>query len=126
MAKRDVLIVGAGLSGLSCARVLHRAGLSTLVLEGSDGIGGRVRTDRHEGFLLDRGFQVLLSAYPECRSVLDYQALDLRPFAAGSLVHRDGKIHRLDDPWRNPGSLLASAFVPVGSLVDKWQIARLL
>ncbi|MFP3869223.1 MAG: FAD-dependent oxidoreductase [Desulfobacteraceae bacterium] len=63
----DVLIVGAGLAGLSCARRLYQEGISYLILEASDGVGGRVRTDRLEGFLLDRGFQVLQTAYPEAR-----------------------------------------------------------
>ena len=67
----DVLIVGAGLAGLCAARRLHEADVSFQILEASDGIGGRVRTDQVEGFLLDRGFQVLLTAYPEARAVLD-------------------------------------------------------
>ncbi len=83
MSRPDVLIVGAGLSGLSCALWLHEGGLSVLVLEASDGIGGGVRTDEVEGFLLDRGFQVFLMAYPEAQRVLDYGALDFKPFYPG-------------------------------------------
>ena len=63
-----------------------KGGLSFQVFEASDGVGGRVRTDRVEGFLLDRGFQVLLTAYPEARRVLDYDALHLRPFYPGALI----------------------------------------
>ena len=61
----DVVVVGAGLAGLSCARTLHRGGRSVAVLEAGDGVGGRVRTDVVDGFRLDRGFQILLTAYPE-------------------------------------------------------------
>ena len=61
----DVLIVGAGLAGLCCARRVQQAGLRFLVLEASDGVGGRIRTDRIDGFQLDRCFQVFLTAYPE-------------------------------------------------------------
>ena len=82
----DVLVVGAGLAGLCCARRLAERGLSTLVLEASDGVGGRVRSDEVMGFRLDRGFQVLLSAYPEARAVLDYAAL----------VHRHGALNWYD------------------------------
>jgi phytoene dehydrogenase-like protein len=82
----DVLIIGGGLAGLCCALRLHQSGLSFQVLEASDGIGGRVRTDKVEGFLLDRGFQVLLTAYPEARRVLDYDGLNLRPFYPGALI----------------------------------------
>jgi phytoene dehydrogenase-like protein len=74
-----IVIVGAGLAGLACARVLAAAGRPFRILEASNAVGGRVRTDVVDGFLLDRGFQVFLPAYPEARRVLDYEALDLRP-----------------------------------------------
>jgi phytoene dehydrogenase-like protein len=82
MSRPDVLI-GAGLSGLSCVLWLHEGGFSFLGLEASDGIGGRVRTYELEGLLLDRGFQVFLMAYSEARQVLDYGALDFKPFYSG-------------------------------------------
>ena len=94
----DVLIIGAGLAGLCCARTLHQAGVPFAILEASDGVGGRVRTDRVEGFLLDRGFQVLQTAYPEARRVLDYPNLDLKPFYPGALVYHGGRLHRVGDP----------------------------
>src|SRR5687768_15038283 len=74
VAMADVLIVGAGLAGLSCARRLREVGVSFQVLEAADAVGGRVRTDVVDGFRLDRGFQVLLTAYPEARRMLDYAA----------------------------------------------------
>ena len=65
----DVVIVGAGLAGLVCAQDLTRAGVGCHVLEASDGVGGRVRTDNVNGFLLDRGFQIVLTAYPQYTNV---------------------------------------------------------
>jgi phytoene dehydrogenase-like protein len=121
----DVLIVGAGLAGLSCARRLHQAGIAFQIIEASDGVGGRVRTDRLEGFLLDRGFQVFQTAYPEAQRVLDYQALNLKAFAPGALVFFDGRLHRLVDPLRQPGQALTALFSPVGTLADKLRVARL-
>jgi len=121
----DAIVVGAGLAGLSCARRLVEKGLRPLVLESSDGVGGRVRTDVVDGFRLDRGFQVLLEAYPEARRVLDYRALDLRPFFAGALVRADGRFHRVADPWRHPVDAALSAFAPVGTLADKMRVASL-
>ncbi len=121
----EVLIVGGGLAGLCCARRLHDAGRTFLILEGSDAAGGRARTDRHDGFLLDRGFQVLLTAYPEAKQFLDYKALQPKYFEPGALVRYRGKFHRFADPWRRPRHLLATALSPVASFGDKLRIARL-
>lgn len=121
----DVIIVGAGLSGLCCARRLQQDGLRFLILEASDGVGGRIRTDEVEGFLLDRGFQVFLTSYPEAQEVLDYEALQLRPFLPGALVRYGGRFHQLTDPWRQPLAALRSMFSPIGSLTDKLRMARL-
>lgn len=121
----DVVIVGAGLSGLCCALRLRKAGLRPLLLEASDGVGGRVRTDVVEGFRLDRGFQVFLTSYPEAKRVLDYGALRLRRFLPGALVRHGGRFHELTDPWRRPVAALRSLFSPVGTFADKLRVARL-
>lgn len=125
MGKSDVIIVGAGLAGLCCARRLHKEGISFQILEASDGVGGRVRTDEHEGFLLDRGFQVFLTAYPEALEQLDYEALRLCGFISGALVRYRGRFEKVTDPWREPGGILANLFSPVGSLGDKVRVSRL-
>ena len=79
-----VAVVSAGIAGLSCGVNLKKQGLSYTILEASDGVGGRVRTDVQDGFLLDRGFQIFLTSYPEARAMLDYRALELKPFYAGA------------------------------------------
>src|SRR6478752_9778231 len=81
-----VLIVGAGLAGLACGRILLERGYDVQVLEASDGVGGRVRSDVVDGFRLDRGFQVLFTAYPSARRLLDNAALDLRAFDSGAII----------------------------------------
>ena len=119
----EAVIVGAGLAGLCCARRLLEAGVRSLVLEASDDVGGRIRTDVADGFRLDRGFQVFLTAYPEARRVLDYPALRLRPFLPGALVRIAGRFHRVADPRRVPTAALGTLLAPVGSLADKLRLA---
>ncbi len=121
----DVIVVGAGIAGLCCARELHAAGLDVLVLERGDEPGGRVRTDVVDGFLLDRGFQVLLTAYPEARRVLDNERLRLRPFESGALIRRGDRFARIADPFRHPRRALESLRDAPGSIPDKIRIARL-
>lgn len=125
MASDPVIICGAGLAGLTAARELEAQNIPVLVLEKSDGVGGRVRTDRERGFLFDRGFQVLLSAYPTARELLDFGALGLRAFHPGSMVRVGDRFHRLTDPWRKPGSFVQSLLTRVGTLADKTRLARL-
>ena len=126
VATVDVVIVGAGLAGLTAARTLTDAGREVRVLEASDGVGGRVRSDLVDGFRLDRGFQVLLTAYPDVGRQLDVDALDLRRFDPGSLVWIDDRLHAVGDPIRMPQRILDSIAAPVGSLADKARLARLL
>jgi phytoene dehydrogenase-like protein len=121
----DVIVVGAGMSGLVAALELQRRGLSVRVVEASDDAGGRVRTDAFNGFRLDRGFQVVLTAYPEVRRCLDFAALQLREFEPGAIVRRDGRFHTISDPIRRPRKILPSAFAPIGTLNDKLLIAKL-
>ncbi len=125
MSRTDVVVVGAGLAGLSCARTLLRAGRSVRVLEASDRIGGRIGTELRFGYRLDRGFQVLQTAYAEAQRALDLEALDLRAFVPGALIRYEGRFHRLADPWRQPFSALKTLFSPIGSLADKLRMARL-
>ena len=120
----DVVIVGAGLAGLAAAVRLSGTGLECAVLEASDGVGGRVRSDRADGLILDRGFQVHNPAYPEAARVLDHDALQLSPLAPGAVVWVRGRPHRLADPRRRPSWALASALAPVGSPAAKARLAR--
>src|SRR5664279_1007141 len=121
----DLIVVGAGVSGLVAAVELQRRGLSVQMVEASDDVGGRVRTDKVDGFLLDRGFQVLLTAYPEARRCLNFGGLDLREFEPGAIVRQNGRFHTISDPIRRPRQILPSAFAPLGTLNDKLLIAKL-
>ena len=119
MINHDVIIIGAGLSGLSAAVHLHRQGRKALILEASDRAGGRVKTDLIDGFILDRGFQVLLTAYPEAKKLLNYKDLQLRNMLPGATVLYDGGTFEIADPIRRPMALFSTLFAPVGTLRDK-------
>ncbi|NRA50655.1 MAG: FAD-dependent oxidoreductase, partial [Phaeodactylibacter sp.] len=122
----ETIIVGAGLAGLTAANYLHQKGHSFLLLEASDEVGGRVRTTEKEGFLLDHGFQVLATAYPEARALLDYKQLNLQPFMPGAmLLQPDGTRDRIGDPLRDWSSLLPTLFAKSGSLYSKLSILKL-
>ncbi len=127
MAKKTpaVIIVGGGLAGLTCAVKLHEAEVPFLLVEATDKLGGRLASDRYDNFILDRGFQVLLTAYPEAKKLLDYSKLGLHAFYPGALVFRGGKLHKLADPFRHPLDAVAGAFSPIGSLADKMQVGKL-
>ena len=123
--RADVVVVGAGLAGLVAARTIQAAGLDAVVLEASDGVGGRVRTDVVDGFRLDRGFQVLLTAYPELRRHVDLRALDLRTFEPGAMVWRGRRGRIVSDPFRRPHLAPSTAIAPIGGIADKLRIAVL-
>lgn len=121
-----VLVVGAGLAGLTCAKVLAEAGYEVRVLEASDAPGGRVRTDHSaDGFLLDRGFQVLFTAYPAVQRHLDLKALRLRSFTPGALLVRDGQAHFAGDPLRRVTLLGPTLRNPLLTFGDKRRALRL-
>jgi phytoene dehydrogenase-like protein len=100
-----IIIVGAGLAGLVCAKELVAAGQQVLVLEASDRVGGRVCTDMTEdGYRLDRGFQVLFTAYPAVQRHLDLEGVKQRHFDPGAILVKDGKRYSIADPLREPAS----------------------
>ncbi|MEW1891206.1 NAD(P)/FAD-dependent oxidoreductase [Streptomyces sp. NPDC085659] len=101
----DAVVVGAGLAGLACALDLCRSGRKVALLEASDAVGGRMRTDRRDGFLLDRGFQVFNTSYPQVKRRLDLRSLRLRPFTAGLIAHTRTGAVRLADPTREQGAV---------------------
>ncbi|ASU36695.1 NAD(P)/FAD-dependent oxidoreductase [Mucilaginibacter xinganensis] len=121
----EVIIIGAGLAGLTAAKVLKEAGKAVLVLEASNEVGGRVRTDEVDGFLLDRGFQVFLTAYPEAKRFLDYNALDLCRFDPGALILNRSGITRIGDPIRQPSSLMSTLLSSAATFTDKLRMLRL-
>ena len=123
--QHDVIIVGAGLAGLACAREMVRAGRRVIVLEAADRVGGRVATDEVDGFRIDRGFQVYNDAYPEGRRQLDLEGLEVGCFEPGALVAEQGRLRRVSDPWRRPWAAVASVLDGSVGIADGLRTARL-
>ncbi|BFU46337.1 NAD(P)/FAD-dependent oxidoreductase [Krasilnikovia sp. MM14-A1004] len=121
----DVAIIGGGLAGLAAARRLDRAGVDWLLVEAADRLGGRVATDVVDGWRLDRGFQVLNTAYPRLPALVDLGALDLRYFTPGVLVRRGGTLHRLENPLRDPLAAPQTLGSGIGSLADRLKFGAL-
>jgi phytoene dehydrogenase-like protein len=121
----DVVVVGAGLAGLAAARRLAAADVSVRVLEAQDGVGGRVRTDVVDGFRLERGFQVLDTAYPEARRVLDFARLDLKRFPRGAVILVGDRRHRVDDPLTAPAGIAQTLTAPIGGALGKTALAAM-
>ncbi len=120
----STVIIGGGIAGLTCAKYLNDKGMSFVIVESSDALGGRVRTDMVEGFRLDRGFQTLLTYYTEARKILNYSHLDLKYFESGALIKADKGFAKLENPFKGKGSFLSMAFSPIGSWNDRVKIKR--
>ncbi len=125
MAQFDVIIVGGGLSGLSAAIHLQNEGLNIKLFESTDRVGGRVKTDTLNGFLLDRGFQIYITSYPEGKKMLDYNTLRLKHFLAGSVVLYKNKRYHLTDPLRRPLESFSSFGAPFVKFSDQLKILAL-
>ena len=121
----SIHIIGGGISGLIAARVLEEHGLSATIIEASDRLGGRVKTDVVDGYSLDHGFQVLLTAYPAAKKYLDFDALALQEFLPGSAIFKNGKQKIIGDPLRNLSLLLPTLFSGIGTVNDKLKILAL-
>ena len=125
MSDSKVAIIGGGLAGLAAAKALKNYGIPFTLFEASKNLGGRVQSDRHDGFILDHGFQVLLPAYPEAQAQLDLEALDLRGYLPGAIVFHHHRASLIADPFRKPSAILSTAFSSVGSFADKLKVLAL-
>jgi protoporphyrinogen oxidase len=120
-----IVIIGAGIAGLTCAKYLKDRSIEALILEASDGVGGRVRTDNVSGFKLDRGFQVLLTSYPEAEKLLDYNDLQLKNLPSGARIRNGNDFFVMPNPLKDIWTAPQALFSPVGSLFDKIKVLQL-
>lgn len=123
--KDSIYVVGAGVSGLVAAYELEMAGYKPIIIEQSDNVGGRVKSVYKNGFNLDIGFQVLLSAYPMANKYLDFKALQLRQLESGALIYSGNQMYKIGDPLRNWSLLFPTLFADIGNISDKLRILKL-
>jgi len=121
----EVIIVGAGVSGLVAALQLEKDGYSPVIFESDTKVGGRVQSDDFDGYVLDRGFQVLLNAYPLAKKYLDYDKLNLKKFDSGSYIFRGKHKECIGDPLRDKSLLFSTLFSGIGTFSDKYKIFKL-
>jgi len=122
---QQVIIVGAGIAGLTAANYLKNNNISFTIYEASSSVGGRIKTDEQDGFLMDHGFQVLLTDYPEAKALLDYDALNLQKFEPGAVIRYKDKFTEVADPFRKPNTLLSGLFSPISGILDKFKMLSL-
>ena len=122
---KTAIVVGAGISGLSCALELEKNGYRVQILEKENHPGGRVHSDVINGYILNRGFQVLQTGYPETKRLLDYEKLELCNLDPEVWIMNNNKIKKLYDPIQNPSNLLKAAFSNVGTFQDKLRLLQL-
>ena len=121
-----IVVVGAGVAGLRCAALIKQAGLPVVVLEAEYEVGGCLRTKVIDGHILDRGFQVLQTAYPEAQAALDYSRLELVTLEPGASVRLNKAWYPMVDPWRRPAKAWSTIFNPSGGISDRLALWRLL
>ncbi|GAA2928141.1 NAD(P)/FAD-dependent oxidoreductase [Streptomyces enissocaesilis] len=128
----DVVIVGAGVAGLSAAHQLTSAGVTVGVLEAAPHVGGRMATEEVDGFRLDRIGQVLSTAYPELLRTPGLEGLALRTFSPGVLVHSEGRHYRAGEAGSARGALSAARALasaprpPFGGALDQARLGAAL
>ena len=127
MKKSDykIHIIGAGVSGLIAAQILENHGYSPIIIESSKTVGGRVKSDVVNNYILDQGFQVLLSAYPAAKKYLNYKSLDLQELLPGATIYKEGKAQSIGDPLRSFSFLFPTLFSSIGHFSDKLKILKL-
>ncbi|KOY51059.1 FAD-dependent oxidoreductase [Polaribacter dokdonensis] len=118
-------IIGAGVSGLIAAQILENYGYHPTIIEATDKVGGRVKSDSYKGYTLDHGFQVLLTSYPAAKKYLDYKALELQEFLPGATIFKNGKQQTIGDPLRKLTLLFPTLFSSIGNFSDKLKVLKL-
>jgi len=121
---KRILIIGSGLSGLSCAKYLDKSKFDIHIYEKSDKPGGRVSSETIDGNICDVGFQVLLNNYDEVKKLGVYDSLNLKYFDSGAEIYSDGQILSIYSPLKHPFKFLKSNIIRMFSLSDMFSLLK--
>ena len=124
--KVETVIIGAGLSGLSCAIQLEKERRDYLLIEKANRIGGRLGSIYDKGNIYDVGFQVFNTAYKNTMQLLDRDEVELKMFKPGSVIHDGKSFNLISDPLRDPKQLFTSLFSSISTFKDKIKILSLI
>lgn len=122
-SKAEAIVVGAGLAGLNAAIALQDAGLEVVVLEASDRPGGRVTSDLIDGYICDRGFQLINSKYPALQELNVISEIDFLPAPRVIEVAFGNERRALGDPRVAPWTALDRT---TGTIPEKLALLRFL
>ena len=123
--KPDVLIIGAGVAGITCAINCQENGLNYLLIEKDSRVGGRLGSIYDSGYIFDIGFQVFNTSYEITKQYLDLKQLDLKFFKPGSAIYSDSAFEIISDPLRDFGQIFNTLFSDIPTLTDKMRILKL-
>jgi len=124
--KVDTVIIGGGLSGLSCAVRLEEQKRDYILIEKSNRLGGRVGSIYENGNIYDIGFQVFNTAYQNTIRLFDENEIKLRMFKPGAVIHDGSSFKLISDPLRDPKQLFVSLFSSLSSFKDKLRVLSLI
>ncbi len=122
----DVVIIGAGLTGLSAAHHLQSRGHKVQIVESSGKVGGRCKSDYIDGFILDRGLHFFQKDFSESKNTFDYRTLRLESIYPGIIVYLKNNFHLISNPIRKVTDTLSMTFSPFMTLKDKMNLASLM
>ena len=122
---KKVVIIGSGLSGLSCAHYLDKNKYDVHIYEQKSSSGGRVNSENIDGNICDVGFQVLLNNYDELKRLNIYDKLDLKYFDSGAQIYTDNEILSLYNPLKHPFKFLTANIFNIFTIGDIFKVLSL-
>ena len=121
----DIVLVGAGPSSLSCAKILTESNIEHLIIDKMRRVGGRLGSVKESGYIFDIGFQVYNSSYVNTNSLINFNSLDFKYYKPGSMIYDENRFYIISDPLRDLTKIFSTLFAKCSNIADKWKIFNL-